>query len=52
MSVYVYHKLVKFEQNQIIRTTQNLAVSRVNQFEISLASFWKEVSVSEKINSY
>ena len=48
ITIYVYHKLAKFDQNWMIRTIHNFevfflqkAVSHVNHSDISLAPFWK-----------
>ena len=47
LNKYIYHKLVKFEQNQMILTTQNFELTdkksftKLTIFDISLAPFWK-----------
>ena len=49
---YLYHMLVKFEQNRMVRTTQNFALfwqKRVNHFWQSIDAILENVSVAETI---
>ena len=52
---YGYHKLAKFDQNQMIRITQNFAflqkaVSHVKHSDSIISAILKEVSASETIS--